>query len=66
MSSDSNLGGQSVGISLTWAATLVFMHLKLSDNIDWSWWLVFAPVWVEWVLLLVVLGFLGLVSLRSK
>ena len=24
--------------------TLVFIHLKLSNNIDWSWWLILLPM----------------------
>lgn len=27
--------------------TLVFIALKLSGHIDWSWWLVLAPVWAS-------------------
>lgn len=26
--------------------TLLFVALKLTDIIDWSWWLVLAPTWV--------------------
>jgi len=25
---------------------LVFFVLKLTDNIDWSWWWVTAPLWI--------------------
>lgn len=25
---------------------LIFMVLKLTDNIDWSWWWVTAPLWI--------------------
>ena len=24
--------------------TLVFIHLKLSNSIDWSWWLILLPI----------------------
>jgi hypothetical protein len=30
------------------------MVLKLTDNIDWSWWWVTAPLWIP---VLLVLGF---------
>jgi len=26
--------------------TIVFVVLKLTENIDWSWWWVFSPVWI--------------------
>lgn len=30
-----------------WAAlTILFIGLKLGSVIDWSWWLVLAPLWV--------------------
>lgn len=25
---------------------LLFLGLKLADKIDWSWWWVFAPLWI--------------------
>lgn len=27
---------------------LTFLNLKLSKNINWSWWLVFSPLLVDW------------------
>lgn len=34
--------------------TVLFIGLKLTDNIDWSWWIVFSPS-LAWVGLIVVL-----------
>ncbi len=34
--------------------SLIFMVLKLTDNIDWNWGLVFLPAIIEFVLSLVV------------
>jgi len=31
---------------------IVFLILKLTDNIDWSWWWVTSPLWIP-----VVIGF---------
>ena len=28
----------------------VFLVLKLTDVVDWSWWLVTAPLWVQFVI----------------
>lgn len=38
---------------------LVFVVLKLTGNIDWSWWWVLSPFWIcalFWLLLVAVLG----------
>ena len=43
------------GIGFLGMLTIVFIALKLTDNIDWSWWAVFAPIWVPSVILIVVL-----------
>ena len=40
---------------------LVFMTLKLTHVIDWSWWWVSAPLWIPWCVVLglaVILGVL--------
>jgi len=29
-----------------WAATIVLLVLRLTGVIDWSWWLVVAPLWL--------------------
>lgn len=31
----------------------IFITLKLTDNIDWSWWWVLAPIWVPISIVLV-------------
>ena len=48
----------SGGIGLGTVLFLIFMTLKLTGNIDWSWWWVTAPLWIPlglFVLLVVVL-----------
>lgn len=35
----------SGGIGLTGATFIVFLVLKLTDTIDWSWWWVTSPLW---------------------
>lgn len=34
------------------ALTLVFVTLKLTNHIDWSWWWVLAPLWAPYAVLL--------------
>lgn len=47
MSSNNTNNGsnRSGGIGLFGAMFLLFAGLKLTDQIDWSWWLVAAPLW---------------------
>ena len=33
------------GVSMPMAIFLIFIVLKLTGNIDWSWWWVFSPIW---------------------
>lgn len=37
------------------ALALIFITLKLTNQIDWSWGWVLAPLWIPWVLLLTML-----------
>jgi hypothetical protein len=34
--------------------TLIFITLKLTDIIDWSWWLVLGPVWIPFAFIVLV------------
>jgi hypothetical protein len=36
--------------------TLIFITLKLTHYIDWSWWWVLCPIWGFWALVIVVVG----------
>jgi len=36
----------SSGIGFSGLLTIVFVIAKLWDRVDWSWWWVFAPMWV--------------------
>ena len=46
MSNGENAGG---GASFGGLLFLVFLTLKLTGHIDWSWWWVFAPFWAPLV-----------------
>ena len=41
-------------ISFPDGLTLLFIGLKLSHQIDWSWWFVLSPALFEWIALSVV------------
>lgn len=32
--------------------TILFIGLKLGNVIDWSWWWVFSPMWVSWLIII--------------
>lgn len=55
-SSNSSEGGIGLGMILF----LIFLVLKLTGNIDWSWWWVTSPLWIGFgiVLLCFILIFL--------
>lgn len=44
------------GISFFGLLTILFIGLKLSGLINWSWWLVLGPLWIPTV---VILGFMA-------
>ena len=35
------------GIGFVGALTILFIALKLTDNIDWSWWWVLSPILIS-------------------
>lgn len=50
----SQQSSSSSGIGFFGLLGIVFITLKLTGVIDWSWWWVTAPLWVGPVLMLVV------------
>jgi len=49
------------GIGFFGLLTLIFITLKLTNYIDWSWWWVLAPMWIPIVLvLLFILTFIAI------
>lgn len=37
---------------------LVFIVFKLTHVIDWSWWIVLAPIWIQFILIIIILIFI--------
>jgi hypothetical protein len=49
------------GIGFAGLLTIVFITLKLTGYIDWSWWWVLAPIWIPIVItLLIILAFVAI------
>jgi len=52
MSKTTNSSG---GIGFTGLLAVLFIGLKLTDNIDWSWWWVLSPIWIPLAIVIPVL-----------
>jgi hypothetical protein len=60
MSNNSN--NSSSGLGLGMILFLIFMTLKLTGYITWSWWYVTLPLWGPLLLVLVILGIAALIA----
>lgn len=54
---------QTKRIGLLSMLTVLFVGLKLTGHIAWSWWWVLAPTWIPFALFLGFLGLFGLFAL---
>lgn len=57
-----NVKSSGSGVGLGTLLTVTFVVLKLCGVISWSWWWVFAPIWIPAaiVLFFLILGIIGL------
>jgi hypothetical protein len=55
----------SNGIGFGTVLFLVFLVLKLTGNINWSWWWVTSPLWIP-LALIVAIGGIGALILISR
>lgn len=53
---DKSSSSSSGGIGFVGLLTIVFIVLKLTDYIDWSWWWVLSPIWIATTIVVVVLA----------
>ncbi len=55
----------SNGISLVGVLLIVFVVLKLTGNLDWSWWWVLSPIWIPFAILasIFVFAFIAVIIL---
>ena len=43
--------------------TLIFITLKLTGYITWSWWWVLSPIWISFLLVIAILIVTGIIFL---
>jgi hypothetical protein len=63
MSDSSNGGG---GIGFAGLLAIVFITLKLTGHIAWSWWWVLSPLWIPLALVVTILLFVTIVGAATK
>ena len=51
--SSSTASSSGGGVGITGVLTIVFVVLKLTHTIDWSWWWVLSPLWIPAAVLVV-------------
>jgi hypothetical protein len=54
-----NSNSNSSGLGLGTILFLIFLVLKLTNYIDWSWWWVTAPLWIP----IILIGIIGLIAI---
>jgi len=61
-----NGGSGSSGIGFCGILTIVFVVLKLTHNIDWSWLWVLSPLWIPSVLCVAIIVCLSIITVICK
>jgi len=53
----------SSGIGVAGLLTIVFIVLKLTKFVAWSWWWVLSPIWISFLFwIVVIVGLVGLLT----
>ena len=59
MAKENKTDGAGIGVILF----TVFLVLKLTGTIDWSWWWVTSPLWIPFVAAVIILGVIGVITI---
>lgn len=62
MSNENTTVNASGGIGLPGILTVVFIVLKLTGVIAWSWWWVLSPLWISFLFFIVIALIVGTVA----
>jgi hypothetical protein len=57
-----NNNNTSSGVTFASLLFLLFLALKLTHVIDWSWWWITAPIWGPFVIVVVVLIIIAVIA----
>ena len=66
MANGGNVSAGGGGIGFCGLLGILFIALKLTNYIDWPWWVVLAPIWAPMALVLVVFLLLVLAKAASN
>jgi hypothetical protein len=64
--SNGNSSTNSGGIGFVGLLTILFIGLKLTGYIAWSWWWVLSPIWISFFIVILIAGIAGLVYYFMK
>lgn len=56
----------SGGLGLGTVLFLIFLVLKLTNTIDWSWWWVTSPIWIPLAFVTIILILIGIIRGASN
>ena len=59
MAKENTSRGMGIGMVLF----IVFLVLKLTGTIDWSWWWVTSPLWIPLALGGIIIGIIGVIAI---
>jgi hypothetical protein len=62
-SSNTMSSPSSSGIGFTGLLTVLFVGLKLTHVITWSWWWVLSPIWISFSLAVVVIAIVVIIAI---
>ena len=61
-----NTGNKVGGVGYGGILLMIFVVLKLTNLIDWSWWWVLSPLWAGIILAIMLLVLIGLLEISLK
>jgi hypothetical protein len=64
--SSNNTSSSSGGIGFTGLLTILFVGLKLTGYINWSWWWVLSPLWISALIGLAILAIVLLIAVLAE
>jgi hypothetical protein len=56
----------TAGIGFAGLLAILFIGLKLTGYIAWSWWWVFSPLWIQFLFIFSMLTFVTIVGVVLK